>query len=281
MKKEIASVSEAFSKRAINDHVKNKVINNPMTLFPPIVGGLVLGGLAAAGLPLFSWLAVPGYLLLLYGAGSLTTDVAWRKDVYRHHYIRKQRQLLESEKERALAQLEVDLDELGSDRGVKQLQKLHSKVENLREVLEGRLNPAELAYGRYLGIAQEVHLAALDNLTDIALRLKSVQTIDLEYIKLRLRKLRSRGESQDKAEIITLTGRKDLYERSNNEVSELLRKNEEAMTKIDEVANAIARVRTERGKSSMDMEMAMQELEQLAASAERTLSYENVIGGNT
>lgn len=168
-----------------------------------------------------------------------------------------------------LDELAADFNELGFGQGSSQIGLLRDKLGSLTGVLKRRLDSGELTYGRYLGMAQEVYGAALDNLHEAAVALRSVSTIDVDYIIGRLRELD--GESDRTAdherEYKALHERNALLEDQTKRVAQLMAQNESAMTVIDQTAAALAATRTGQGHAKLDAETAMAELEQLAARA--------------
>ena len=89
----------------------------------------------------------------------------------------------------ALAELERALQDSGAHESVIQLQRFKDKIATFEEVLAGKFQRHELTFGRFLGIAEQVCLAGIDNLRQIALALKSLESIDARYIERRLKKL--------------------------------------------------------------------------------------------
>jgi hypothetical protein len=176
---------------------------------------------------------------------------------------------LKSDRREKFQTLESDLEDVRSAQGLEQLRLLRDKLETLSEVLKRRMNAGELTYGRYLNTAEQVFLAAMDNLHEIAVALTSVRTIDSDYIESRLSKMSDGDErgGERHREIETLTERRTLLEQQMQKVSELFAQNEAAMTALDNTATALADVRTGKGHASMDAEAAMAELEKLAERA--------------
>jgi hypothetical protein len=179
---------------------------------------------------------------------------------------------IEAQEAAQLAKLETlaaDFDELAFDKGRAQLRLLRDKLESLTQVLKRRLDSGEMTYGRYLGMAQEVYGAALDNLHEVAVALRSISTIDPGYLRKRLGELeRERQRSNDhERELRALRDRGTLLEDTNKRVAQLMAQNESALTVIDQTSAALAATRTEQGHATLDAETAMAELEQLAGRA--------------
>jgi len=136
-------------------------------------------------------------------------------------------------------------------------------------VLGRKLDVGELTYGRYLGIAEQVYLSAIDNLHEAALGLRAVHTIELDSIERRLEQLRAAAApgSAPSAELTSLVARRDLYTERKARVAELLAQNEVAMTEMDRTAVAIAGIKTTPDHGQLDLETAMAELARLAGRA--------------
>jgi hypothetical protein len=169
-----------------------------------------------------------------------------------------------------LDMLERDLERLGAPQGAEQLRKLRPLLANLRDVLNSRLNAGEVTFARYMGAAEQVYLSALDNLRDIDVALRSVQSIDAASIERQLAQLRtfSRASAAQQQQIDSLVERQDLIERQHRRVTELLTQNESALTGLLNAATAMANAETQAA-ASIDAETAMAELERLAARAGR------------
>ncbi len=120
------------------------------------------------------------------GLGALSL-VAWpllfvRTETFTKRLYRLPDELKTAQQEK-LKTLEDDFEELAFEQGAAQLRLLRDKIDNLAEVLKRRLNAGELTYGRYLAMAEQVYLSALDNLNEAAVALRSVSTIDSDYIE--------------------------------------------------------------------------------------------------
>ena len=171
------------------------------------------------------------------------------------------------EERRRLQEVEDDLGGQGFDEGVEQLRQLQRKLASLSEVLQRRLKAGELTYGRYLGAAKQVYLAAVDNLRDVGVALRSVSAIDLDYIDGRLAELEKPAASLpegDLKEIDTLRKRRLLFVDQMQKVKELMAQNEVAMTVLDKTATVFATTRTAKGEADMDAGTAIADLERLA-----------------
>lgn len=166
-----------------------------------------------------------------------------------------------------MAQLTAELGALDDPRPANQLKAIQEKRDNLVEVLNRRLEAGELTYARYLSTAQQVYLAALDNLSEVAVALRSISAIDNEYIDSRLEDLADQeGETAD-AERASLNDRRSLREGQEKRIADLLAQNESAMTLIDRTATALADAPI--GKEPQDVDAAMAALREMAERASK------------
>lgn len=251
------STAKNLSTESIRNAVKKAAIQSPVTVYPAVLGMLAGGGAMVFELPLIA--AAAAVLGLSLGAGNWLVNRFLRKDQLANRYVQKLHQRMQAEIVLKRQQLKDDLLALGCEQGAEQLNLLHGKFENLATVLSGRLNPTELTYTRYLGVAEQVYLGAMDNLTDVKLRLQSIAAIDIEALQSRLR------QDPDDA---SLLARQKLYQETHIEVQLLLEKNEISLTKLDETSVRVSSIRTTEN-SDMDYEFALQELERLANGFER------------
>ncbi len=166
-----------------------------------------------------------------------------------------------------MAQLTEELGALDDPRPANQLNAIQEKRDNLVEVLNHRLEAGELTYARYRSTAQQVYLAALDNLSEVAVALRSISAIDNEYIDSRLEDLADQaGETAD-AERASLNDRRSLREGQEKRIADLLAQNESAMTLIDRTATALADAPI--GKGPQDADAAMAALREMAERASK------------
>ena len=166
-----------------------------------------------------------------------------------------------------MAQLTAELGALDDPRPANQLKAIQEKRDNLVEVLNRRLEAGELTYARYLSTAQQVYLVALDNLSEVAVALRSISAIDNEYIDSRLEDLADQeGETAD-AERASLNDRRSLRAGQEKRTADLLAQNESAMTLIDRTATALADAPI--GKEPQDADAAMAALREMAERASK------------
>ncbi|MEM9531907.1 MAG: hypothetical protein AAGA23_13425 [Pseudomonadota bacterium] len=254
-----------FSKNAINRAVLKQTTQHPSVLYP--AGAAVIGGLAAVALGpsllTLGALAAGGALAL----GGLTVNRFLRREFFASRYVRELRDSVHSQHSRALDELNKGLKEIGNEAGLAQLRRVQEKFRAFQEVLDSKLEDTELTHSRYLGIAEQVYFAVLDNLSRLVSVSRSVAAIDVDYSRRRIGEL-ERQEADSPAvrnELATLRQRLELDAEQRERVDEWLAANEVAMTQLDTTAMTLGTVETSRGLARVDLETAMTELQRLAA----------------
>ena len=114
---------------------------------------------------------------------------------------------------------------------------------------------------------QQVYSAALDNLHEVAVAMRSISAIDDDYIETRLRELDGLEDEAATRERDTLRGRRQLATMQEKKISELLAQNESGMTAIDRTSTALADAPI--GRTPENAEAAMAALEELAERASK------------
>lgn len=180
---------------------------------------------------------------------------------------------LDADGEAKVQRLEAALDRLGADQGVAQLHLLRQKLERLVEVLRHRLDEGEVTYGRYLGTAEQVYLAALDNLNEVVVTLTSLAGIDESYLRRREAEIAKDGVTDKEAiELATIRQRQAVLLEQRTKVEDLLGENERALAVLDNTSAALAGTRTRGGHAKLSAEEAIRELEALAGRTGRYAS---------
>lgn len=218
----------------------------------------LLGSVAAA--------VAPWVILYFFRAGTFQVN-------YVNGLHEKSRQITE----RRRIRLKQGLEEHGCHDGSQQLDKLKAKFDSLYELLGDKLESGEMMFQRYQGIALEVFLSGVDNLTRVLHALKSVREIDPVYIENHLKTLKKQAGSGDAAaatEAQVLESRLKLRENQLAEVQRLLLENEEAMTTLDETTVVISAMDTGQDEGKIDMENSIRDLAEIAERGE-SLSYQN------
>ncbi|MDD5036554.1 MAG: hypothetical protein PHE55_17560 [Methylococcaceae bacterium] len=254
-----------FTQESIDRAVRKRILASPIILYSGVAASLA--GLSAAlfASPLTLGLAVAGPVLLLAG---WQFEKRVRARHYSLNYLEEANLQLQSERTAKTAQLVEKLREVRSRQGIHQIRLLNGKFRNFQEILAQKFSPGELTYGRYLGIAEQVFLASLDNLERVFLALKSIATVDPDEQQQRLQELERDDSKIAAEEAETLRQRLKLRQEQIERVQKLLLQNEKALTEIDHVTTQVATVVTEKGRAELALEPAMEELRRLAERAQ-------------
>jgi len=262
-----------FSQQAIHRAVKLRVLQSPIFLYPSAVGAL--SGMAVAllgtSIPMIGLTAAG----LAVGLGGLAFQFGLRREAIGREYLAQMHEKMNARRKHLLGDLNDRMQAIGFRQGLVQLRQLQEKFDNFVSILKQALEPEEMTYGRYLGIAEQVYLSSLDNLERAVGALASIKTIDLRLIDERIEMIHEDGvvTKAEETEQDSLNQRRDLHKQQLDKVAELVAQNERAMTQLDFTAAAIADMRTRSGQASMDMETAMAELQGLI---ERAPKYNRV-----
>jgi hypothetical protein len=257
-----------FSPRAVSRAVLRETLQKPYVLYPVAVG--ILGGVAAAVIAPTAVFIGAAALGGVVGLGSWAIDYGIRRDKHAADYLKRMQEALAGRVDQTIEALRAEMGQLKFEPGLTQLAHLKQKYAAFEALLRRKLNPQEMTYSRYLGITEQVFLAGLDNLGRTADTLKGLSVIDAKHIAGRIKHLQNDGiesKAQD-AEIATLKERHGLMQAQQERIHQLLAENETAMTRIDHAMAAIAAMDTSASHATMDMESAMQELNQLAVRAQ-------------
>ncbi|KJR42731.1 hypothetical protein MCHI_001369 [Candidatus Magnetoovum chiemensis] len=264
-----------FSLEATNKAVIKETMQSPLSLYSTALG--VLG--AAASVVFEPSLALVGLAAggLSLGVGSWIVNYFFRGDTYAGKYIERLNEQLEAYKQITYEKVEKELTKCenipGAEKYAKQAVEQFSlsaeKFNNFLDILQSKLDTNELTYSRYSLSAEKVYLSVLDNLEEILSLLKSISSIDEQYIKYRLKEVDDLEEQApaDIKEKETLNERFQLLKKQLDRVNTLLTANEEAMTALDQTTAAFAAIKTSVGNVNVDMETARKELEELAKRA--------------
>jgi len=250
-----------LSPNAIRKQVVKNTLQHPAVLYPGAVG--LLGGVAAV---LLGPTTIP---LLLAAGGASLAGLSWglnfglRGEKFANSYVKNIYNQMESQRIEQTQDLLQRLKEFQSEKGIEQYHRLEKKFETFKLLIQQKFSPHELTFGRYLGIAEQVYLACIDNLEMLASTLKSVRAIDENFIRKRLAEIEH--DSVNSREKDALIKRFELKQKQQERIRQIIASNEEAMTQLDMTSAAIAEMKTQEGRSSMGMEFAMKELSHLAA----------------
>jgi hypothetical protein len=253
-----------LSKRAVDMAVLSGSLQHPAVVYPAAAG--VVGGLGAA-LITASPLMIAGAVV---GGGiaalALGVNYLFRRDYFASRYLEAAHQNLVEYRKALLENLERDLAEVKAKEALAQLDRFGEKRRTFEEVLDDKLGRKEITHARFLGIAEQVYLSAIDNLRQVALAKKSGGTVDEAYIRNRIKQLKAGGElsKPKKDELASLEKQLELAAKHGTSVEELLAQNEQALAQMDQALAAVTDMKTGSAHSSVSMETAMSDLQHIA-----------------
>lgn len=246
--------------------VMKTAFQRPLTVYPATLALLAaLFALAVSSGPVVLALIAAGAGFAL-GNGFWQSVVRGRRNA--SDVMRRYADRLEGERLRAIAKLRADLEENGDDAGLQQIRLFNDKFRNFVDVLNRKLKPTELTYNRFLGIAEQVFLAGLDNLEAASLAHKSVSAVDIDHIDGELVRLAAEQDAASRQRVAELQTRKTLRAEQLARVEQIKLDNEAALTQLDRVTAEIAGIDTARTRADVDLEAAMNELGRLIARAD-------------
>ena len=255
----------------------SRTVQHPLTLYPAAVGILGVVALSLFGASIIPLsVAMGGFGV---GVGSWLVNYFMRAEKFDQEAFAQIQRGFEQRRKELLLDLEKNLDacnaiDFTDDYAKQALDQFHmsqQRMDNFHKLLADKLTPGELTYGRFYVAAEQLYLAVLDNLQGIVTRLRSISTIDPEYIDTRLRALSKLKQpvATDLEEADTLQQRRVLRLEQLDRVNEMLTFNEKALTEFDRVGTAIAEIKTSKGRTNIDLEAATKEMEALAKRAQR------------
>jgi len=249
----------------IQQSLLQHTLQSPLVLYPSVTASLALAyGLLIEANPA-AWvlsgfgatIGIASWLISYFVKGEGTALAA--VDAY-HTDVVKQRLT-------SMEYLKQQLIEFEQQEGTHQVELLNKKFDAFQDVLNIKMNKGELTYIRYLTIAEQVYLSAIDNLNDAVSSLKSISGIDMPLLENQLSQLGDTEFDLDKAR--ALNDRKELYQSTQQYIDKLFIENEHAMTEIDRASNQLAKISTQSGHAVLDIEDAMNELRTMAQRADK------------
>ena len=256
-----------LSSAAISAAVVTRSLQHPTFVYPAALG--TLGGLGA--------LLFGGPTLLIIGAAvaagaaavGLGVNCVLRRESIAKEYVEYAHSQILAERTAMLQELEADLKKAANKDATRQFERFREKIRAFEEVLGDKLQTGELTYARFLGIAEQVYLSAIDNLRGIVAAARSAAAIDEHYLGQRIAEI-ERAPKRSEAKERELAGLKEQLRVDTEQTAKiegLLAQNEEALGRFDAAIAAIGDMKTGAEGATMDMESAMSELARIAKRA--------------
>jgi len=262
----MASSRPDLSSAAINTAVVSRSLQHPSFVYPAAIGAL--GGLGALlfGGPLLTAGAAVAATAAAIGLG---VNCVLRREAIAKEYVEYAHSQILAERTAMLQELEEDLKKAANKDATRQFERFREKIRAFEEVLGDKLQTGELTYARFLGIAEQVYLSAIDNLRGVVAAARSERAIDESYIGGRIAEI-ERAAKRSEAKERELAGLKEqlrIDTEQKEKIERLLAQNEEALGRFDAAIAAIGDMKTGAEGATMDMESAMSELARIAKRA--------------
>jgi hypothetical protein len=272
--------SDDYLPAAIQRAVVRHGLKHPLTIYPIALGvsAGVVGGL----------FNLPGLLMAALGLGLVgplwgVAQVFFRHDVLGSRYLGTLHRRQKRYEAFLVDQIESGLEQCSrieelhakATTGIAQLKSIRVKLANVQELLDMKLRPNEITYGRFLGASEQVSLSVLDNLNTVVSLLKSAASIETQYIHARLEQIKA-AKQTGKAEADqrrSLQERLNLWDSQMQKIDQLMARNEEAMTEMERISAAVAQWQAGPKFAAGDFESAIKQLHELAVQAHE---YNNI-----
>lgn len=262
---------DLLSPEAIRKQVLSENIQSPLVLYSGVIAAMGMVYSVLFGGDMMAW----GISAV---AGSVCLGKLYWGYQYHYHYhamtvVARYHQVLLAKRQQALVDLKASLEALNQVPALKQVEQLNRKFMAFQDVLDRQLNKEELAYARYLTMAETVFVGALDNLQSVIVSASALSGIDIDHIERQLTPLQLAlaTASGDQYTLLeqkrtALTQRLAMYQQSQQHIIRVLTENEQAMTELDHVTTQLSQISLQQG---MELEEAMEELRRLAQRAQK------------
>jgi hypothetical protein len=254
-----------LSKQAVGRAVVGAAVQHPSVVYPAALGLLGALGGAVLAAPLGFVAAAAGGGLAVLGLG---VNLLLRRDALAQDYLQRAQQHVHAQREAMLKDLDGDLRRAGAQEALAQFARLQEKMRAFEILLGERLRPGELTHGRFLGIAEQVFLAGLENLRTAGLLQEARDAIDTGYIRQRIQALQQRDapSAAQAGELQGLQRQLALHAEQEARIEACLAENEQALAELGRCSVAVAQMKTGE-TASVGMEAAMAELARVAQRA--------------
>ncbi len=253
-----------FSDVAVQKAVRSSGYLHPLTLYPPVIG--IGAGVVAIlfGVEILFYLAAIG---ILAGIGNAALRIFFLRDKMALNFQRMKRKALAEQARRATEELELNLLELGRERAAKQVKFLKDTFFRFKEKLVSQIGKDKPEYEQYLGSAEVMYLAALNNLKAVADNERDKRLIDVEDSKRRIEELKA----EQKQGIRDNTDEIDAQERQIR-ASELAEQNsrdlvaevEGSLTALTEVTRSLSEITATRESMRHNVTQAMKKFHHIS-----------------
>ncbi len=253
-----------FSDVAVQKAVRSSGYLHPLTLYPPVIG--IGAGVVAIlfGVEVLFYLAAIG---ILAGIGNATLRIFFLRDKVALNFQRIKRKALAEQARRATEELESNLLELGRERAAKQVKSLKDTFFRFKEKLVSQIGKDKPEYEQYLGSAEVMYLAALNNLKAVADNERDKRLIDVEDSKRRIDELKAeqkRGIRDNTDEIDAQERQIRSCELAEQNSRDLIAEVEGSLTALTEVTRSLSEITATRESMRHNVTQAMKKFHHIA-----------------
>lgn len=253
-----------FSDEAVKKAVRSTGLLHPMTLYPPVLG--ISAGVVSIlfGFQTLFYLAVLG---ILTGIGNAVLRMFYLKDKIALNLQRLNRKVLAEQARRATEALESNLLELGRERAAKQVRYLKDTFFRFKEKLVSQIGKDKPEYEQYLGSAEVMYLAALNNLKAVADNERDKRLIDVEDTKGRIEELKVEQQQgiRDNADEIEAQERQlKAFELAEENSRDLIAEVEGSITALTEITRSLSEITATRESMRHNVTQAMRKFHHIA-----------------
>ena len=253
-----------FSDAAVKKAVRSAGYLHPLTVYPPVIG--IGAGVVAIlfGFEMLLYLAAIG---ILAGIGNATLRLFLLKEKIALNFQRMQRKTLAQQARRATEELESNLLELGRERAAKQVKYLKDTFFRFKEKLVTQIGKDKPEYEQYLGSAEVMYLAALNNLRAVADNERDKRLIDVEDSKRRIEELKrehKQGIRDNTKEIDAQQRQIRSFEIAEQNSRDLIAEVEGSLTALTEVTRSLSEITATRESMRHNVTQAMKKFHHIA-----------------
>jgi hypothetical protein len=253
-----------FSDAAVQKAVRSSGYLHPLTLYPPVIGigtGVVAVLFGVEGL---FYLAALG---ILAGVGNAALRLFFLRDKIALNFQRMKRKSLAEQARRATKELELSLLELGRERAAKQVKYLKDTFFRFKEKLVSQIGKNKPEYEQYLGSAEVMYLAALNNLRAVADNERDKRLIDVEDSKRRIEELKrehDQGVRDNTNEIDAQQRQIRSFDLAEENSRDLIAEVEGSLTALTEVTRSLSEISATRESMRHNVTQAMKKFHHIA-----------------
>ena len=253
-----------FSDESVKKAVRSTGLLHPMTLYPPVLG--ISAGVVSVlfGFQTLLYFAALG---IFAGIGNAVLRMVFLKDKIALNFQRMNRKVLADQARRATEELESNLLELGRERAAKQVKYLKDTFLRFREKLVTQIGKDKPEYEQYLGSAEVMYLAALNNLKAVADNERDKRLVDVEDSKRRIEELKAEQKEgiRDNTDEIEAQERQiRAFELAEHNSRDLIAEVEGSITALTEVTRSLSEITATRESMQQNVTQAMKKFHHIA-----------------